>query len=165
LASETGDDNARGITIDTMSESWMGKSPRRFPSLVDEIVLDLLDEGYFISFMVGTVDDESRGFIIDEDIIILVEYARGFELIAYSFPLIVFRFVLLPREIQRILEIYFQHISLAESGTFGKLLSPDGDFFCSKGFIDLSELCSGEYLSQVSIESLVEIISGGFYLF
>jgi hypothetical protein len=75
LASETGDDNARGITIDTMGESRMSKSARGFPSLAYEVVLDLFDEGYFICFVVRTMDDESRRFIVDEYLIILVQDA------------------------------------------------------------------------------------------
>lgn len=57
----------------------MSKSSSRLPSFVDEIILYLFDEGYFVSFMIRTVDDESRGFIVDEDIGVFVENTVGIE--------------------------------------------------------------------------------------
>ncbi len=62
-----------------MGESWMGKSSSCFPSFVDEIILYLIDEGYFVSFVIRTMDDESRGFIVDEDISVFVENTVSIE--------------------------------------------------------------------------------------
>jgi hypothetical protein len=59
LAREAGDDDTRGVTIDTMGESRMSKSARWFPSLMYEIVLDLFYQGDFISFVIWAMDDES----------------------------------------------------------------------------------------------------------
>jgi hypothetical protein len=44
--------------------------PDGFHPVCDEVILDLFDEWDFISLVIWTVDDESRGFIIDEDVII-----------------------------------------------------------------------------------------------
>lgn len=59
----------------------------------------------------------------------------------------------------------FNHVSRSESRIFWEFFPSYGDLFCTEGFIDFSEFCSGEYLSQVSIETLTDVVSYRFYKF
>lgn len=134
----------------------MCKSSSRLPSFVDKIILYLIDEGYFVSFVIRAMDDESRGFIIDEDISIFVEYTIGIELLG---DCDLFLFLCGPSFIDRVFDIYIEHITFSELRALGEFFSPYGDFFCTQGFIDFSESCTWKNLSHISIESLSYIVA------
>lgn len=147
-----------------MSERWMGKSSGWFPSFVDEIILYLIDEGNFVSFMIRAMDDESRGFIVDEDISVFEEYSRRIQFIVYRYSFIVI-FLCFPYFQDTSFDIYIEHITVSELRTFGEFFSSYRDFFCTKGFIDFSEPCTWKNLSHVSIESLSYIVGGWLEMF
>lgn len=142
----------------------MSKCASWFPSFVDQIILYLIDEGDFISFVIRAVDDEPRGFIVDEDIGVFVEYSRRIQFIVYRYLFIVI-FLCLPYLQNISFDIYFEDIAFSELCAFGEFLTANRDFFSTEGFIDFSESCTWKNLSHISIESLSDIVRGWFYVF
>ncbi len=135
----------------------MVKCARWFPPVSDEIVLYLFYKGNFVCLVVWTMDDEARGFIINEDIIISVEYSLWFEFFMYDSS---FCLALFP-DLQNLgWYVYMKDIASSELRILREFLSSKSYLFRTEGLKYFSEFCSGEYFSHISIKSLTEVVAG-----
>lgn len=105
--------------------------------------------------MIRAMDDESRGFVIDEDVIISIEYPLGLEFLVDYFGLCL---TLFPDFEDSWFDIYMEDITSSELRIFWEFFSREGDFLGTQSLIYFSELCSGKYFPHISIESLTEIV-------
>lgn len=61
--------------------------------------------------------------------------------------------------------LYVEDVTFPQLRALGEFLSSYGYLLGPESFVDFSELRSGEYLSEVAVQTLAEIIGGWCYFF